>query len=329
MDKTEKLGKRSLKKEGFIEDYYLIEEEEVLGEGASAVVRKGIKKDTGEAYAIKIIDKENLGENELESLYNELKIMSIIDHPNIVRVYEYYECHGVLFIVMELMSGGELFDRIVEYEHYTEKQAAESFIPIVDAVRYCHSLGIVHRDLKPENLLYANGEDNALIKVSDFGLAKFLIPKTQEKLFTACGTPSYVAPEIISSLGYDNKVDCWSLGVILYVMLCGFPPFYADDNNTLFNLIKGSSYDFPSPYWDSVSDKAKDLIRKLLIVDPKKRLSCEEILKHPWLTQTKHSGEALPFKDDYIEYKKKSKLKSAIMATMIVKLWKRITFNKH
>ena len=112
-------------------------------------------------------------------------------------------------------------------------------------------------------------------------------------------------------------------------MLCGFPPFYADDNNTLFNLIKGSQYEFPSPYWDSVSDKAKDLIRKLLIVDPKKRLSCDEILKHPWLTQTTHSGQALPFKDDYIEYKKKSKLKSAIMATMIVKLWKRITFNKH
>jgi calcium/calmodulin-dependent protein kinase I len=146
-------AKRSLKRDGFIEDFYLIEEEEILGEGASAVVRKGIKRDTGDAYAIKIIDKESMGEVELESLYNELKIMSIIDHPNIVRVYEYYECHGVIFIVMELMSGGELFDRIVEFEHYTEKQAADSFRPIVDAVRYCHSLGIVHRDLKPENLL--------------------------------------------------------------------------------------------------------------------------------------------------------------------------------
>ena len=321
-------AKRTLKREGKIEDYYIIEENEILGEGASAVVRKGIKKDNGETYAIKIIDKEQMGETEVENLYNELKIMSLIDHPNIVRVYEYYECHGVVFIVMELMQGGELFDRIVEYEHYTEKQAAEAFRPIVDAVRYCHSLGIVHRDLKPENLLYTTQDENAMIKVSDFGFAKFLIPKVQEQLFTACGTPSYVAPEIINSQGYDIKVDCWSLGVILYVMLCGFPPFYADDNDTLFRLIKESDFDFPSPYWDNVSDSAKDLIKNLLVVDSHKRLTTEEILKHPWLTQTNHSGTNLPFKADYIEYKKKNQFKNAIMASLIVKLWKKITFDK-
>ena len=322
------MQKSKLFREGFIEDVYIIEQDTVLGEGASAIVRKGIKRDSGETYAIKIIDKSQMGENELESLYNELKIMSIIDHPNIVRVYEYYECHGVVFIVMELMSGGELFDKIVEYEHYTEKQAAETFTPIVDAVRYCHKLGIVHRDLKPENLLYSSNEENAMIKVSDFGFAKFLIPKSQEQLFTACGTPSYVAPEIIESKGYDAKVDCWSLGVILYVMLCGFPPFYADDNNTLFNMIKTADFEFHSPYWDNVSENAKDLIKKLLVVEPEKRLSTEEILKHPWLTQTVHSKENLSFKEDYIEYKKQSKLKSAIMASLIVNLWKRITFNK-
>ena len=321
-------AKRTLKREGKIEDFYIIEENEILGEGASAVVRKGIKKDNGETYAIKIIDKEQMGEVEIENLYNELKIMSLIDHPNIVRVYEYYECHGVVFIVMELMQGGELFDRIVEYEHYTEKQAAEAFRPIVDAVRYCHSLGIVHRDLKPENLLYTTQDENAMIKVSDFGFAKFLIPKVQEQLFTACGTPSYVAPEIINSQGYDIKVDCWSLGVILYVMLCGFPPFYADDNDTLFRLIKESDFEFPSPYWDNVSDSAKDLIKNLLVVDSHKRLTTEEILKHPWLTQTNHSGTNLPFKADYIEYKKKNQFKNAIMASLIVKLWKKITFDK-
>ena len=321
-------AKRTLKREGKIEDYYIIEENEILGEGASAVVRKGIKKDNGETYAIKIIDKEQMGETEVENLYNELKIMSLIDHPNIVRVYEYYECHGVVFIVMELMQGGELFDRIVEYEHYTEKQAAEAFRPIVDAVRYCHSLGIVHRDLKPENLLYTTQDENAMIKVSDFGFAKFLIPKVQEQLFTACGTPSYVAPEIINSQGYDIKVDCWSLGVILYVMLCGFPPFYADDNDTLFRLIKESDFEFPSPYWDNVSDSAKYLIKNLLVVDSHKRLTTEEILKHPWLTQTNHSGTNLPFKADYIEYKKKNQFKNAIMASLIVKLWKKITFDK-
>ena len=321
-------NKNSLYRSGLIEDVYLIDQETVLGEGASAIVRKGIKRDSGESFAIKIIDKSSLGETELESLYNELKIMSIIDHPNIVRVYEYYECHDVVFIVMEYMQGGELFDRIVEYEHYTEKQAVETFRPIVDAVRYCHALGIVHRDLKPENLLYASSDELSLIKVSDFGFAKFLIPKAQEKLFTACGTPSYVSPEIIESKGYDNKVDCWSLGVILYVMLCGFPPFYADDNNTLFNYIKTAEFEFHSPYWDNVSDNAKDLIRKLLVVKPENRLSTEDILKHPWLTQNIDSKGNLAFKEDYIEFKKKSKLRSAIMASLIVNLWKRITFNK-
>ena len=144
--------------------------------------------------------------------------MGMVDHPNIVRVQEYYECNGLVFIVMELMEGGELFDMLVEVEHYTEKQAVECFRPVVDAIRYCHSLGIVHRDLKPENLLYKTKDEDSLLKVSDFGFSKFLIPKAQEQLFTACGTPTYVAPEIIGNFGYDSKVDCWSLGV--FYMLC-------------------------------------------------------------------------------------------------------------
>ena len=319
---------REIKREGNIEDYYIIEENEILGKGATAVVRKGIKIDTGEAFAIKIINKAVLTQDEIESLNNELKIMGMVDHPNIVRVEEYYECNGLVFIVIKLMESGELFDRLVEVEYYTVKQAFEAFRPLVDAIRYCHSLGIVHRDLKPENLLYKTKEEDSLLKVSDFGFSKFLIPKAQEQLFTACGTPTYVAPEIIGNFGYDNKVDCWSLGVILYVMLCGFPPFYADDNDTLFRLIKESDFEFPSPYWDNVSDSAKDLIKNLLVVDSHKRLTTEEILKHPWLTQTNHSGTNLPFKADYIEYKKKNQFKNAIMASLIVKLWKKITFDK-
>ena len=261
---------RDIKKEGNIEDFYIIEENEILGKGASAVVRKGIKIDTGEAFAIKIINKASLTQDEKESLHNELKIMGMVDHPNIVRVQEYYECNGLVFIVMELMEGGELFDRLVEVEHYTEKQAVEAFRPLVDAIRYCHSLGIVHRDLKPENLLYKTKDEDSLLKVSDFGFSKFLIPKAQEQLFTACGTPTYVAPEIIGNFGYDAKVDCWSLGVILYVMLCGYPPFYAEENNELFKLIKDCEYEFHMPYWENISEDAKDLIKKLLVADPKK-----------------------------------------------------------
>lgn len=136
----------------------------------------------------------------------------------------------------------------------------------------------------------------ALIKVSDFGFAKFFIPKdTNEPMFTACGTPSYVAPEIIEGKGYDFKVDCWSLGVILYVMLCGFPPFFDEDNAVLFNLIKKGQYEFPSPYWDTVSDEAKDLIKKLLLIDTDRRLTAEQILRHPWLSGNKYSNQALNF----------------------------------
>ena len=227
---------------------------------------------------------------------------------------------------MELMEGGELFDRLVEVEHYTEKQAVEAFRPLVDAIRYCHSLGIVHRDLKPENLLYKTKDEDSLLKVSDFGFSKFLIPKAQEQLFTACGTPTYVAPEIIGNFGYDAKVDCWSLGVILYVMLCGYPPFYAEENNELFQLIKDCDYEFHMPYWENISEDAKDLIKKLLVADPKKRLSADEILKHPWITQEKHSSNPLQIKTDFIM---KRKLRTAIHATWLIQtLQKQIKKNK-
>ncbi len=150
--------------------------------------------------------------------------------------------------------------------------------------------------------MYGNNDDNALIKVSDFGFAKFFIPKdTSEPMYTACGTPSYVAPEIIEGRGYDFKVDCWSLGVILYVMLCGFPPFFDEDNETLFKLIKNGHYEFPSPYWDNVSREAKDLIRNLLVIDHTQRLTAEQILQHPWLSGNRYSNRLLNF--DYQKYK--------------------------
>jgi calcium/calmodulin-dependent protein kinase I len=185
-------------------------------------------------------------------------------------------------MVMELMTGGELFDRIVERGKYSEAQAVGVVRKITDALAYCHARGVVHRDLKPENLLYTDATDAAEIKVADFGLAKMI----QESGFmsTACGTPGYVAPEVLESKPYTEKVDCWSVGVILYILLCGFPPFYDENNAKLFAQIKAAAYDFPSPYWDGVSKQAKDLISKLLVVEPTQRLSATQILAHPWLT---------------------------------------------
>ncbi len=141
--------------------------------------------------------------------------MSQLDHPNVVKIYEIFDEDDCIYLVLELLAGGELFDRIVEKEHYSEKEAADTIRPIVDAIRYCHSLGIIHRDLKPENLLYLTTEENSIIKITDFGLARFV---ENELATTACGTPNYVAPEIINGQGYNKEVDYWSIGVIIYIM---------------------------------------------------------------------------------------------------------------
>jgi len=194
--------------------------------------------------------------------------MSQIDHPNIVKLYEVYDEKTKLYLVLEMMTGGELFDRIVEKESYNEAEAAMVVRPMVDAIRYCHAMGVVHRDLKPENLLYSSPQPDAIIKISDFGLAKVI---SNDLMTTACGTPGYVAPEILSGKGYDMSVDYWSIGVIMYVLLCGYPPFYEDSNEKLFELIKAGKLEFPSPQWDSISEAAKDLIRHLLNIDPKHR----------------------------------------------------------
>jgi len=167
-----------------------------------------------------------------------------------VKLYEIYDSKDKFYMVMELMHGGELFDRIVEEEFFSEKLASDTIRPIIDAIRYCHAMGISHRDLKPENILYGSKENESIIKISDFGLARVV---SNELMTTACGTPGYVAPEVLSGKGYDNFCDFWSIGVILYVLLCGYPPFYEDTNEELFEKIKTADFEFPSPEWDEIS----------------------------------------------------------------------------
>jgi calcium/calmodulin-dependent protein kinase I len=171
--------------------------------------------------------RDSLGSDDEQSLQLEVEILNQLDHPNVVRLVEIFDEGEVIYLVMELMEGGELFDRIVEKESYSEKMAADTIKPIVDAIRYCHELGIVHRDLKPENLLYETTQEHSNIKISDFGLARFV---NGEYATTACGTPGYIAPEVIQGNGYGQEVDYWSIGIILYVMLSGFPPFYNENN---------------------------------------------------------------------------------------------------
>lgn len=178
------------------------------------------------------------------------------------------------------MEGGELFDRIVEKENYSEKEASETIRPIVDCIKYCHDIGLIHRDLKPENLLYETTEEKSIIKVSDFGVARFV---NNELATTACGTPSYLAPEMTMGGGYGKEVDLWSIGIVIYIMLCGFPPFYSENNQELFKMIQSGKFDFPSPYWDDISESAKDLIKNLLVLNPADRHDASAILAHPWI----------------------------------------------
>ncbi|EGR29825.1 hypothetical protein IMG5_148090 [Ichthyophthirius multifiliis] len=226
----------------------------------------------------------------MTALQQEVEILTEIDHPNVVKLFEIYEDDNSFYMVMELMTGGELFQRIVEAEHFSEKQAAETVKAVVDALHYCHELNIAHRDLKPENLLYASKDPGSVIKISDFGLARFINDQT---MTTMCGTPGYVAPEIIHGNGYNKAIDYWSLGVILYIMLCGFPPFYSENNDELFEIIVKGKFDFPSPAWDTISKEAKDLIRGLLTTDPSKRWSYEKIKNHLWLNG-KNSDKSIP-----------------------------------
>jgi calcium/calmodulin-dependent protein kinase I len=267
-----------------VKNFYTINDK--LGEGTFGIVRRVNHKETGEDFAMKTIRKEQLDYDEVSNLHLEIEILSQVAHPNIVQTLEIYEEPNHIHIIMEIMEGGELFDKIVEKDHYSEKEAADTIRPIIDAIKYCHEMGIVHRDLKPENLLYTSSGPGGIIKISDFGLARFF---DEDLMTTACGTPGYVAPEILEGRGYGLEVDFWSLGVIIYIMLCGFPPFYEESNEKLFDMIKKGEYDFPSPAWDSISEMAKDLIRNCLKVNPAERFGGDQILAHEWI-----AGEETP-----------------------------------
>uniref|UniRef100_A0A8C1US94 Calcium/calmodulin-dependent protein kinase 1Db n=1 Tax=Cyprinus carpio TaxID=7962 RepID=A0A8C1US94_CYPCA len=245
----------------------IFEFKEILGTGAFSEVVLAQEKATGEMYAVKCIPKKALRGKE-SGIENEIAVLRKIKHENIVALEDIYESPTHLYLIMQLVSGGELFDRIVERGFYTEQDASALIKQVVDAVNYLHSLGIVHRDLKPENLLYYNPHEESKIMISDFGLSK-MEGAANDIMSTACGTPGYVG----------RAVDPLNISVIL---LCGYPPFYDENDSKLFEQILRAEYEFDSPYWDDISDSAKDFINNLMQKDPEKRLTCEEALRHPW-----------------------------------------------
>ncbi|PKU31517.1 serine threonine-protein kinase chk2 [Limosa lapponica baueri] len=222
--------------------------------------------------------------NPAFNINTEIEILKKIDHPCLIKIKNFFEAEDY-YIVLELMEGGELYDRVSRPIKMKEATCKLYFYQMLLAVKYLHDNGIIHRDLKPENVLLSSSEETCLIKITDFGQSKILGETSLMK--TLCGTPTYLAPEVLNSLGtagYSRAVDCWSLGVILFVCLCGYPPF--NEQNTRLSLkdqITRGEYTFISKEWKHVSDTALDLVKKLLVVDPSKRLTTEEALEHPWL----------------------------------------------
>jgi len=306
-----------------VEDKYIMKD--VLGTGAFSQVRLAESKDhTGKLYAIKVIDKKALKGKE-DSLENEIKVLRRLDHPNVVKLLEAYESKHSVYLVMQLVTGGELFDRIVEKGSYTEKDAADLIRQVLDAVAYMHREGVVHRDLKPENLLYQCQDEDSKIMISDFGLSKM---EDSGIMATACGTPGYVAPEVLAQKPYGKSVDVWSIGVISYILLCGYPPFYDENDANLFAQILKGEFEFDSPYWDDISEDAKQFIRQLMCVDVEKRLSCEEALRHAWITGAKgdrniHASVSEQLKKNFA----KSRWKQAYNAIAVSRQMKLMVLN--
>jgi len=260
-----------------------------LGRGAFSVVRLGVNKKTKEKVAIKIIDRNDVGKDYEKNLKMEMDILKRVHHPNIITLHEMIEADNKLYFVMELVTGGELFDRIVEKGSYSEEDAKILVRKIVGAIDYLHKQDIAHRDLKPENLLVKSIQNDTEVKIADFGLSKII---DKEKLMqTACGTPGYVAPEVLNAEGYDKEVDMWSIGVITYILLCGFPPFYSESVPEVFEQILKAEFDYPEEYWEDISPEAKDFINHLLIVDVTKRLTAEQALDHAWLKKSKKGNK--------------------------------------
>ncbi|XP_043830904.1 calcium/calmodulin-dependent protein kinase type IV [Dromiciops gliroides] len=293
-----------------LDDFFEVETE--LGRGATSIVYKCIQKGTQKPYALKVLKKTV----DKKIIRTEIGVLLRLSHPNIIKLKEIFETQAEISLVLELVTGGELFDRIVEKGYYSERDAAQAVKQILEAVAYLHENGIVHRDLKPENLLYATPEPDAPLKIADFGLSK--IVEDQVTMKTVCGTPGYCAPEILRGCAYGPEVDMWSLGVITYILLCGFEPFYDERGDQyMFKRILNCHYRFVSPWWDDVSLNAKDLVRKLIVLDPKKRLTTFQALQHPWVT-----GKAANFvhmdtaQKKLQEFNARRKLKAAVKAVV-------------
>ncbi|XP_023716508.1 calcium/calmodulin-dependent protein kinase type II delta chain isoform X2 [Cryptotermes secundus] len=300
----------------FSDNYELKEE---LGKGAFSVVRRCVQKSTGSEFAAKIINTKKLSARDFQKLEREARICRKLQHPNIVRLHDSIQEENFHYLVFDLVTGGELFEDIVAREFYSEADASHCIQQILESVNHCHQNGVVHRDLKPENLLLASKQKGAAVKLADFGLA-IEVQGEQQAWFGFAGTPGYLSPEVLKKEPYGKPVDIWACGVILYILLVGYPPFWDEDQHRLYAQIKAGAYDYPSPEWDTVTPEAKNLINQMLTVNPSKRITASEALKHPWICQRERVASVVHRQETVDCLKKfnaRRKLKGAILTTML------------
>ncbi|XP_073985859.1 calcium/calmodulin-dependent protein kinase II isoform X17 [Rhodnius prolixus] len=331
----------------FSDNYDLKEE---LGKGAFSVVRRCVQKCTGLEFAAKIINTKKLSARDCERYYEkiasrdprkghwtlfsrwmdeqephfqklerEARICRKLQHPNIVRLHDSIQEENFHYLVFDLVTGGELFEDIVAREFYSEADASHCIQQILESVNHCHQNGVVHRDLKPENLLLASKAKGAAVKLADFGLA-IEVQGEQQAWFGFAGTPGYLSPEVLKKEPYGKPVDIWACGVILYILLVGYPPFWDEDQHRLYGQIKAGAYDYPSPEWDTVTPEAKNLINQMLTVNPSKRITASDALKHPWICQRERVASVVHRQETVDCLKKfnaRRKLKGAILTTML------------
>ncbi|XP_068575265.1 calcium/calmodulin-dependent protein kinase type II subunit gamma isoform X11 [Cebidichthys violaceus] len=301
----------------FTDEYQLYEE---LGKGAFSIVRRCVKKSTGQEYAAKIINTKKLSARDHQKLDREARICRLLKHPNIVRLHDSISEEGFHYLVFDLVTGGELFEDIVAREYYSEADASHCINQILESVSHIHQHDIVHRDLKPENLLLASKMKGAAVKLADFGLA-IEVQGDQQAWFGFAGTPGYLSPEVLRKDPYGKPVDIWACGVILYILLVGYPPFWDEDQHKLYQQIKAGAYDFPSPEWDTVTPEAKNLINQMLTINPAKRITADQAIKHPWVCQ-RSTVASMMHRQETVEclrkFNARRKLKGAILTTMLV-----------
>ncbi|XP_039264714.1 serine/threonine-protein kinase H1-like [Styela clava] len=254
----------------------------LIGKGSFSRVVRVEHKGTKQPYAIKMIEvKAREGRAAADS---ELRVLRRVRHPYIVQLIEVFEAPDKIYMVMELATGGELFDRIIRHGSFTEKDATKALQMVLEGLRYLHSLGITHRDLKPENLLYYHPGNDSKLLITDFGLASSRKSGGDVTMKTTCGTPEYIAPEVLQRESYTNMVDCWSVGVITYILLSGTMPFDDENKTRLYTMILQGDYNFNGEPWPHVSETAKGFVRSFLTVNPRERMSCSAALEHPWIT---------------------------------------------